>query len=84
MVQILDSFQNLQQLISSINIANFWELSKEYKLLNLIAVFAYRSQRSYSRSWDLASFLLVFRKGRIAYIRSASVWLAAPYVTHSG
>lgn len=49
MVQILDSFQNLQQWISSINIANFWELSKEYKLLNLIAVSAYRSQHSHTR-----------------------------------
>lgn len=37
-VKILDSFQNLQQWVSSINIANFWELSKEHKLLNLIAM----------------------------------------------
>lgn len=45
-VQILDTFQNLQQLISSINIANFCELSEKYKLLNLIVVSAYRSQHS--------------------------------------
>lgn len=29
MVEILDSFEDIQQRTSSINIANFWELSKE-------------------------------------------------------
>lgn len=33
MVEFLDSFEDLQQIISSINVTNFWELGKEHILL---------------------------------------------------
>lgn len=44
MVQILDSFQNPQQWVSFTKIADFWDLSREHKLLCLTVVFACRWQ----------------------------------------